>query len=218
MGGPSAENRTGLIMPFQRTSVVLGATALVFSATIASELWAPALLGTTPLPMTPPRPFPQAAGLPPSSGTDQAAIARLLARPLFNDGRRPAVSALAVPTSLAPPRLTGVFVSAQARSAIFAAAGDGKPVVLGVGDSVSAFRVQTIEAGQVTMVGADGSTRLLRPSFDSKPPLAHADAPAAQSAAGNTVSHRKPRPAVVTLSAPLVARTAPSSAQAKPPR
>ena len=206
-------------MPFQRTSVVLGATALVFSAVVTSELWVPAPPGTAPSPLTPPRPVPQAAGLPPRSDTEQAAVARLLARPLFNDDRRPAVSASAVTTSVALPRLTGVFVSAEARSAIFAAAGDGKPVVLGVGGSVSAFRVQTIEAGQVTMVGADGSTRLLRPSSDPKPLLAHAaDASPAQSAASNTVLHRKPRPAVVTLSAPLAARTAPALAQAKPPR
>ena len=121
-------------------------------------------------------------------------------------------------TSLAPPRLTGVFVSSQARSAIFAAAGDGKPVVLGVGGSVSAFRVQAIEAGQVTMVGADGSTRLLRPSFDPRPPLVHADASVGQGLASSAVLHRKPRPAAVTLSAPLAVRTAPASAQAKPPR
>jgi len=116
-------------------------------------------------------------------------------------------------TSLAPPRLTGVFVSSQARSAIFAAAGDGKPVVLGVGGSVSAFRVQAIEAGQVTMVGDDGSTRLLRPSFDPRPPLVHADASPGQELARGTLLHRKPRPAVVTLSAPLMARTAPAKPQ-----
>lgn len=204
-------------MPFQRTSAVLGATVLVLSAAIASELWEAAPLGTAPPPLTPSRSVPQTAGLPPSSGAEQAAVARLLARPLFKDDRRPAVGAPAVPTSVAPPRLTGVFVSAQARSAIFAAAGGGKPVVLGVGDSVNAFRVQTIEAGQVMMIGADGSTRLLRPSFDPKPPLADADASLVQSTASNTASHRKPRPAVVTLSAPLVARTAPASAQAKLP-
>jgi len=137
---------------------------------------------------------------------------------VFNDDRRPAVGAPAMLTSLAPPRLTGVFVSSQARSAIFAAAGDGKPVVLGVGGSVSAFRVQAIEAGQVTMVGADGSTRLLRPSFDPRPPLVHADASVGQGLASSAVLHRKPRPAAVTLSAPLAVRTAPASAQAKPPR
>jgi len=205
-------------MPFQRTSVVLGTIALAFSAAIASELWAPAPLGTAPSPLTPTPPVPQAAGLPPGSGAEQAAVARLLARPLFNDDRRPAVSAPAVLTSVAPPRLTGVFVSSQARSAIFAAAGDGKPVVLGVGDSVSAFRVQAIEAGQVTMVGDDGSTRLLRPSFDPRPPLVHADASPGQGLASGTVLHRKPRPAVVTLSTPLLARTAPAPTQTKPPR
>jgi len=205
-------------MLLQRTSVVLGTTALVFSAAIASELWAPAPLGTAPSPLTSIRPVPQAAGLPPSSGTEQDAVVRLLARPLFNDDRRPAVGAPAMLTSLAPPRLTGVFVSSQARSAIFAAAGDGKPVVLGVGGSVSAFRVQAIEAGQVTMVGADGSTRLLRPSFDPRPPLVHADASVGQGLASSAVLHRKPRPAAVTLSAPLAVRTAPASAQAKLPR
>jgi len=204
-------------MLFQRASVDLGAAVLAFSAVIASELWAPAPQGTAPFPLAPILPVPEAAGLPPGPGAEQAAVARLLARPLFNDDRRPAMSAPAAAASVDPLRLTGVFVSSQAKGAIFAA-GAGKPVVLGVGGSVSAFRVQAIEAGQVTMVGADGSTRLLRPSFDPRPPLAHVDASAAQGLAGNTVLPRRPRPAVVTLSAPLAFRTVPASTQAMPPR
>jgi len=189
MGGSSAVNRTGLVMPFQRTSVVLGTTALAFSAVIASELRARAPLSTALFPLMPICPVPPAAGLPPACGAEQAAVTCLLARPLFNDGRRPVVSAPAAAASVEPPRLTGVLVSSQAKSAIFAAAGEGKPVVLGVGNSISAFRVQAIEAGQVTIIGADASTRLLRPSFDSRPPLAHADASAGRGAASPNTVH-----------------------------
>lgn len=158
-------------------------------------------------------------GPPRSSGPEQeqALLARLLARPLFREGRRPAADApLAALVGTDLPRLAGVLVSSQARSAIFAPAADGKPVVVGVGGSVNTFRVQAIEAGQVTMVGANGSTRVLRPDFDPKPPSA--DAAAAQGAASDAVTHRRPRPSVVTLSAPLQARPASPQAQQKLPR
>jgi len=224
MGGPSAANRTLLIMLFQRTSVVFGATALAFSATalafsatalafsaaIASKLWAPAPLGTALFALTPTPPVPAVPRSPPGPGPEQeqALVARLLARPLFNLGRHPAaVEPPAAAAGVALPRLTGVLISAQARNAIFSAAGDGKPVVVGVGGSVSAFRVQAIEAGQVTLVEAGGNTRLLRPSFDPRPPSTQADASAARSPVSDTVVHRRPRPAVVTPSAPLATRT-----------
>ena len=207
------------MMPYQCATAPVGAAVLAFGAVVAAELWMPAPdVAADPVP----RVLAVAAnpGLLPGSGPEQepARIARLLARPLFSEGRRPAMGAASVEARVDLPRLDGVFVSSQARSAIFAAAGDGKPVVVGVGGSVSAFRVQAIEAGQVTMIGADGSLRLLRPGFDPKPALPPADASTPPGTASTALVHRRPRPAVVTLSAPLTAQAMPAPSWPAPPR
>lgn len=122
-------------------------------------------------------PLPPASGPPPGgtvSTTPQFPpharwVEVILERPLFNKDRRP-VSPTATPssadTSRAPlPRLSGVIVSGTDRSAIFSPAGPGKPVVAREGGEVFGFIVQTIGAGQVTLMGNDGP-RLLKPSPD----------------------------------------------------
>lgn len=206
-------------MPLQRAIAIVGAAALAFGAVAASEPW------TLPPTDAAPIPSPSAISAPANPGPprrfdpelDQALLDRLLARPLFREGRRPAVDAPlgAAATDADLPRLAGVLVSSQARSAIFAPSADGKPVVVGVGGSVSAFRVQAIEAGQVTMVGANGSMRVLRPGFD--PRQFPADA-ASQGPANGAVTRQRPRPAIVTLSAPLQGRAASARVQRTPPR
>lgn len=85
-----------------------------------------------------------------------------LARPLFSPNRRPA--ALATGPADGTPRLSGILVTPAGRRAIFAGA-DGKPVVVGEGAAVGRYQVGSIAAGQVVLLGADGS-RTLRPSFD----------------------------------------------------
>ena len=55
------------------------------------------------------------------------------------------------------------------RSAIFAAAGTGRPAVVGEGGRVGGYTVQAIEAGQVTLAGPGGS-QVLRPAFDARAP------------------------------------------------
>lgn len=111
------------------------------------------------------------------------------------------------------PRLAGILVSSHSKSAIFAADGDGRPVVVGVGGDVGGFRVQAIEPGQATVVGADGGTRLLRPSSGPRLPTAQAAAQATlpdRGTAVGAVTRPRPRPAVVTLSAPLAANAGPT--------
>ncbi len=115
---------------------------------------------------------------PPSPATVAADRQRwaeiVLARPLFNPSRRPIVEeAKPVEASAAPaaaaaadlPRVSGIILLPGRSRAIFAGAGDGKPVTVTEGDRFGPYVVEAIEPGQVRLSGPDG-TRLLRPSFD----------------------------------------------------
>lgn len=95
--------------------------------------------------------------------------ATALARPLFNASRRPpaAVTASAAGSSVAKlPRLTAVLISDAGRRVIFAGSSDSKPMVVTEGSQIGNYQVQSISAGQVTLVGPDGTT-VIRPSFAS---------------------------------------------------
>jgi hypothetical protein len=96
----------------------------------------------------------------------QAWLQTALARPLFEPGRRPVhgVSAPKITTAPRLPRLAGVLITPDHRQVIFAG-GDGKPIIVGEGANVEGFVVQTISAGQVTVVGPNG-VQVLHPSFD----------------------------------------------------
>lgn len=97
-------------------------------------------------------------------------VEAVLARPLFSPDRRPAARG-AVATGAAParlPRLSGILLDGARRSVIFAAGDGGRPVVVAEGGELNGFRVQSIEAGQVTIVGPDGP-HVVRPSFDPRP-------------------------------------------------
>jgi hypothetical protein len=97
-------------------------------------------------------------------------VAMILARPLFSPDRRPAAEAAgqAFGVSQGLPRLSGVLVSPSARTAIFAR-GDSKPIVVREGGRIDAYTVQSIEAGQVHLLGANGLL-VLHPNFLSAPP------------------------------------------------
>jgi hypothetical protein len=135
-------------------------------------------------------------------GVDRTAVwvATILARPLFSPDRRPPTEAAPMPAAVAspeddtPPRLTGVLVSAQGRTAIFADPAGGKPIVLEEGGRLGRFTVQTIEAGQVTLAGPAG-VAVLRPAF------------AAGGAAGETASTVPTPPASPPPASPV--KTAP---------
>lgn len=190
--------------PFLRNVVIIGAAAVALGTAIIAEWIALAPLGT--LPLTPARVFDWMEQRPPAKPNPvqmQAQVAALLARPLFTPGRRPTtLDAAPASASVELPRLAGVMVSAQGSSAVFAGAEGGKAIVIGTGASIGDFKVQKIEAGQVTLIGADGGTRLLRPSFDPGRLPARADIPGPRNAAVNTITAPRPRPAVVTRSAP----------------
>ena len=97
-----------------------------------------------------------------------AAVA--LARPLFARDRRPVVAGRVAAVVSAPsalPRLAGVLIDGRSRRAIFAGTEGDKPVTVVEGGDVAGFKVQTIEVGQVTILGQDGP-RILRPSFDAR--------------------------------------------------
>lgn len=103
---------------------------------------------------------------------DQVArqVATILARPLFSPSRR-SENAAPVPvhgTAPALPRLAGVMVSPDGKSAIFAGTGGGKPVVIQEGAHIGEYVVGSIDVGTVTIVGPGGH-RVLRPAFDPNP-------------------------------------------------
>lgn len=108
---------------------------------------------------------------PPDSSQVARWAATILARPLFNPGRRPPTAAqAAAPGTVTPglPRVAGIVVTPAGRRAIFAERG-AKPLVLGEGGQVAGFTVQSIQAGQVTVRGPEG-VRVLSPTFDPAAP------------------------------------------------
>ena len=90
----------------------------------------------------------------------------ILARPLFAATRRPLVApAASAPSPVKLPRLAGILIIGHSRSAVFAAVGEERPLVVQEGAKVGNHTVQSIEAGQVTLLGPDAS-QVLRPTFD----------------------------------------------------
>lgn len=114
-----------------------------------------------------------------AAGRDAAADAAVaLARPLFAQNRRPPDRVDSGPAEL--PRLAGVIVGRAAPpKAIFAATGDGKPPVLGIGQSIAGHTIRAIAPGGVTL---DNGT-ILHPTFATDAGDAGTPAPAAGPAA-----------------------------------
>jgi hypothetical protein len=124
------------------------------------------------------------------TGPDPDQVARWaatsLARPLFAPGRRPPAQGAATKSDTPvedPPRIAGTMVTPAGRRAIFAARGD-KPLVVGEGAQVGAFTVQSIKAGQVTLLGP-GGIRVLSLTFDPDAPMPPAQAPTLPGVAAN---------------------------------
>jgi hypothetical protein len=133
---------------------------------------ASAAAGTTK--SAPPKADPPAALAALQADQLQGWLQTTLARPLFEPGRRPPPGAAPTRVTTAPrlPRLAGVLITPDRRQVIFAG-GDGKPIIVGEGATIDGFVVQTITAGQVTVLGPEGA-QVLRPSFDPdrRPPQA----------------------------------------------
>jgi hypothetical protein len=129
---------------------------------------------------------------PPQSGTSlpvfhpeigpqhQAMVTTILARPLFSATRRPPArdDSGGGDTSFGDTRLTGIVTQPGHRFAIFAPVG-AKPLIVGEGDSVSGWRVETITPREVSLTGPAG-TKTLQPRIDpnlvppAAPPMASA--------------------------------------------
>jgi hypothetical protein len=130
---------------------------------------------------------------PPDSAANQVRRweAAVLARPLFNPDRRPLGQAPAASGGgdAGLPRLTGIMITPNGRSAIFAPAGGGKPAVVAEGGSLGPYVVQTISLGEVVLTGPDGS-HSLNPTLDHMNPAARSAPPVilGQDAANGTPS------------------------------
>lgn len=160
------------------------AIALALAGVVA---WECSDAPTADVPLSPPRPLAEIVGGQPAApetpearqGHFQTQVTAVLARPLFNLTRRPPQGAAsAAPSEPMPPRLTGILVSQAGRQAIFAPAAGGRAIAAYEGSHVGVFVVSAIAAGEVTVLGPDGGTRVLRPKAD--PAARAAAAPAVQ--------------------------------------
>ena len=165
----------GLVGLLGLCALLAGTIALELTGGVADDdgMMAPTLRSA---PASPSR----AAASPVPDDDRQGLVDGILARPLFATTRRPADAPAAgpapVPASL--PRLAGILVHGSSRSAIFAASGSGRPVVIQEGGRVGGYTVQSIEAGQVTLAGPGGN-QVLRPAFDARQQGAAAGVPGA---------------------------------------
>ena len=100
-----------------------------------------------------------------SPADQQQLSAALLDRPLFSPSRRPPVAAAIraeTPPDLPLPRLSGILVASDGRTAIFA--GENRAVIVQEGGRIGRFTVQSIGPGEIVLQGP-GGFRSLRPSF-----------------------------------------------------
>lgn len=172
-------DRAGVPGRVRRLSIpALLLLAAALAGTIALELRSQPTDDSAMPAIQPRPPVPAASGAILAGSGGAEAMAAILARPLFAPDRRPpsAGTAAAPPPPAPLPRVTGILIEGDRRSVIFAAAADGaRPLVVGEGGQVNGFRVQSIKAGEVTLMGPDGA-RTLRPSFDARAPAAAAAA------------------------------------------
>ncbi len=171
----------------QRGLVGLLAIAVLLAGMISLELTGRVaddgdMIASTP---RPPPALPNPAAPSPALEEDrQALLDGILARPLFAATRRPVTAPSGpAPAPASLPRLAGILVNGDARSAIFAGSGGAKPVVVQVGAQIGGYTVQSIEAGQVTL-GSTGGAQVVRPTFDARPQSAAGGPAAGQAAKG----------------------------------
>lgn len=96
----------------------------------------------------------------------QQRVVSMLARPLFASDRRPhAAAKVAARAAAVLPRLTGILIYGGVRRVLFARVDGAKPMAVSEGAEIANFRVQKIDAEQITLLGPDGP-RVVRPTFD----------------------------------------------------
>jgi general secretion pathway protein N len=148
----------------------------LFAAIIAAEITA---TSGSSLPATVAAPSPEAS-LPPTRqqprGRYDELLATILARPLFSATRRPPPQGgndTTADSGLTDTRLAGIVIAPGRRIAIFAPTG-AKALVVGEGETVSGWRVESITPREVSLSGP-GGTKTLQPKFDpnlAPPPIA----------------------------------------------
>jgi len=124
-------------------------------------------------------------------------VERMLARPLFDENRRPPADVAISNASISKPlpRLTGVVMSPAGGFAIFAGAEGVRPIVVREGDRIGVVVIETVAAGQVNIRGPDGSV-VLHPGFDNRPSAASRLNPVRRRGGHDAaVLNRMPRPA-----------------------
>jgi hypothetical protein len=90
-------------------------------------------------------------------------IAVALARPLFNSARRPPDSGQGTSSEFRDKRLAGIVIEPDKRVALFAVIG-AKPLMLAEGDTIDGWRIESIAATEISLVGPAG-TRTLEPTL-----------------------------------------------------
>jgi hypothetical protein len=110
-----------------------------------------------------------AAGASEDSDLANSWVAAILARPLFEPSRRPPAHLSSKESPAGIPRLAGIIITATERAAIFARPDGERATVVGVGERLNGFLVQSIDAGGVVVLGPEGP-RILQPSFNPAAP------------------------------------------------
>ena len=151
----------------RRPLLLLGLLAALLASALAIELrdGLPGAAETAPPPVAPEAgavATPVAEAVTPER--TRALVAAILARPLFEQDRRPSVEAHAGPAASGEARLAGIMVSPSGRAAIFAPAEGGKTLVLREGEALGPLTVQTIAPGSVTVL-SHGKAQVMQPSF-----------------------------------------------------
>jgi hypothetical protein len=118
------------------------------------------------------------AAAPPGLEPIKVWTAAILAHPLFSPDRRPLAAANqpAGDTGRAElPRLSGILITPDGASAIFAGSPAERPVVAGKGTKIGPWEIVGIDAGQVRLLGPEGE-RTVQPRYangasESLPPV-----------------------------------------------
>jgi hypothetical protein len=145
---------------------LLLAGGALFAALLFREATAPEEAGSGPMGPAP-RPVALAsARLRPAGNNVAAMLTAILARPLFSPTRRPSGKSddAGAAAGLGDSRLTGIVTVPHRRIAIFAVA-NGRPLVVGEGDNVQGWRIDSITPEEVSLTGPDGS-KTLQPKSD----------------------------------------------------
>ncbi len=177
LGRPVLQPRPLLLLAAACACLLVGLLALEYHSAVIREM-------RLPLPSSPAASGRAASAVHEAVLPDPAHVrdwtATILARPLFSQSRRPAATVTSGPQR---PRLAGIVVGPAGRRAIFAGSGDARGVVAAAGQQAGAWRVVSIDADSVRVLGPEGP-RVLRPSRDDS---SHGGAAAA--AAGTLPPH-----------------------------